>query len=674
MNFDIRLRLGSFIWRGFWAGTLLGLVEGFETIIDGFLSLYDLSIHLQFLGVCTLLLAGTGAILGGLAWTVLRLLPHRYLERISEHAAWSVFVAAQLAWITFLYGFKLLPMSGVGVLPSGGLFNPIIPGTVGLILVPIVVFAVVSVGLYRWCRRPTYQFTAMLVAALLLYWQVSYALYGMSRIAPANVLHAFSLVALVALVALLVPGIDDVRRSRDNGDPPSLGRGAVLVMLVVAPIVHHALGTAGSYSLQLLAHERTALTYRALQWMPPTFSTTPMDELSGGSCADTALEHKGERQHDDAIEGQQGALPAVRGVVFVMIDAFRADLIGARREDADGAEVELTPNLNRLSEHALWFDSVYSTAAVTRFSAASMLTGQYSDVKDIGRTEDPVPTIASPLDDADVRTIAVPVHPILRSAVGRFDVVDETLMELPDHRFAKTAPLSTERVMEQLGRIDSDERFFLFAHFYDPHWYYVPNDSFYFGPVEKDRYHAEVAFTDMWIGRLLERIEASAHGDDVAIVVVGDHGEEFWEHKYIQHVVRLYDESIRVPMLIDHPAADEPRRLSEPVSTVDVAPTLLELFGLAPDNDPAGRALLSHAQTETMPRRPIYAAAPDKHAVIHGPHKLIVNTDTGILELYNLERDPGETHNLADTDTETLQTMACHYRKHADSLAFEANF
>ncbi|MGM0558424.1 MAG: sulfatase [Myxococcota bacterium] len=665
-------RFSDLVRRGMWAGLLLGFIEAVETIVDGFLAAYGPGTHALFVMSCVLLMVGSGAILGAVCWGISLVIPRDVRERVPARVAWSVFIAGQLALVTFLYGFKLLPMWGIGVLPSGGLFNPVLPGTVGLIVVPIVVFVVASVGLYRWCRRQLHRFGLTLGVALLLYWQVSYGLYAMSRIAPADKLHALSLVMLLALVMLLVPFDTGGGEASAERGLSGWAVGLIAIGLVMAPVIHHVLGAYGSHTLRLLMHERTALSYRVLESLPATYSTDPLDGLSVAPCEGDGLEvgEQGEPGPERAAE----SVPTVRGLVFIMVDALRGDLIGARREAPDGTMVELTPNLNALAERSIWFENTYSTAAVTRLSAASMLTGRYSDVAEIGRDEDSIPTIASELARDGVRTVAVPVHPILESALGEFDLVDETLTSRPEHRFSRTARRTVDRVNHHLARLGEEDSFFVFAHFYDPHWYYVPNDRFYFGPTEHDRYHAEVASTDFWIGRLIEHIESSENGDDVAIVVVGDHGEEFWDHKYIQHVVRLYDESIRVPVIVQHPSLERSRRVTEVVSTVDVAPTILELFGLRPRVEMKGRALLADAVHERVATRPVHAAAPGKHAVIRGRYKLIVDTERGILELYDLDDDPGEHNNLADHRKELLGRLTCQYRRRADSRAFAAEF
>lgn len=625
------------------AGLLLGLTEAAETILDGFLAAYGLTTHITFAAACALLLAGTGAFIGLGLWALQRIVPRPIQDR--SHLIWSILMAGQLAWIAFLYAFKLFPLLGIAILPSAGLFNPVLPGTVGLIALTLATFAAGLWLLFRYAHTQIKRQLITLAATLLLYWQVSYALYAMSRIAPANALHALSLALLFLLVISLLAHTqwtDTILVTEKTRKRTHLI--LITTLLVLAPATHHLIGTHGSHTLRLLLHERTALTYRTLQWLPKTYST----DVSSAAATTCDTPRDATRP-----EPPTPTKPA-RGVILIMVDALRADLIGATRNNTP-----LTPNLTALAEDSLSFERAYSTAAVTRESAASMLTGRHTTVADIGKASNQIPSIAHDLNQADVRTIAIPVHPLLNRAFADFDVLDDTISDRPDHRFARTSADTVDRTIHHLSELGDEERFFLFAHFYDPHWYYVPNDRFYFGPTERDRYHAEIAHTDHHIGRLLDRLAKSPHARNLAVIIVGDHGEEFWEHKYIQHVVRLYDESVRVPLIIHHPNTATPRRIKTPVSTTDVAPTILELLGLSSQADMTGRPLLQASRTGEFDEVPVYSTAPDKKAVVHGNHKLIVDTTTGVIELYDLDADPGEAENLADREAEKVGEMLC---------------
>ncbi len=148
--------------------------------------------------------------------------------------------------------------------------------------------------------------------------------------------------------------------------------------------------------------------------------------------------------------------------------------------------------------------------------------------------------------------------------------------------------------------------FFLWVHYMDPHTPYVPAPR-YIREVSTDLlgthrmlyahlrtglgwdvgsrtladlrtlYQAAVRQTDASIGRLLETLSAAGLTDETAVIVAGDHGEEFQEHGHLAHYPKLYDELIHVPLLIDVPGADH-RRVQAPVGLDDIPPTVTALL------------------------------------------------------------------------------------------------
>ena len=119
----------------------------------------------------------------------------------------------------------------------------------------------------------------------------------------------------------------------------------------------------------------------------------------------------------------------------------------------------------------------------------------------------------------------------------------------------------------------------LWLHFFDPHAPYLvhPGLSEAFG-VETDlqRYDGEIAYTDLHVGRLLEALRASPDWNETVVVIVADHGEEFGEHGHFGHGYSLHEECVRVPLIVRVPGL-APQRVAEPVPTIDLVPTLLEL-------------------------------------------------------------------------------------------------
>jgi arylsulfatase A-like enzyme len=201
--------------------------------------------------------------------------------------------------------------------------------------------------------------------------------------------------------------------------------------------------------------------------------------------------------------------------------------------------------------------------------------------------------------------------------------------------------------------------FFLTLLTIDPHDPYSPQGDLLAAALAKDppatqhdyvrvQYRAEVAFNDRTFGQLLAHLEEEQMLDETIVVFTSDHGKEFWEHQSFQHGRTLYEEVLRVPLMIRYPGSSqfEPgRHIRRPVQTTDIAPTLLELLGLAIPGVMDGVSLLSEAEPE--PRSLFASLRLDiwrLDSLQQGPWKLISAPERNREWVYHLGRDPGEEH------------------------------
>jgi HEAT repeat protein len=155
-------------------------------------------------------------------------------------------------------------------------------------------------------------------------------------------------------------------------------------------------------------------------------------------------------------------------------------------------------------------------------------------------------------------------------------------------------------------------------------------------------------------------------------VFSADHGEEFHEHGGVYHGSSLYDEQVRVPLIVNVPGVAA-RRVATPVESVDIAPTVLGLVGLPVPHTMRGddlRDLLLLGRDELGP---VYSAVTHKKMVLRWPHKLIADLRFGLFELYDLERDPGERDNLADKQPALLASLRGEIYAWLDALAPQAD-
>lgn len=203
---------------------------------------------------------------------------------------------------------------------------------------------------------------------------------------------------------------------------------------------------------------------------------------------------------------------------------------------------------------------------------------------------------------------------------------------------------------------------FLWLHYYDPHGPYSVHAGIDVDQDDPaDRYRGEVLFVDRHLGALVHDVEQQVARDDMILVVASDHGEEFGEHGGAAHVYALYEETLRVPLLIAAPGV-APRRIDGPVSLADVAPTLVELVGAAPLTGADGVSLAGALRGEPLPQRPLLAQTVrlgrSQRAIIDGTYKLIYDSRFDTYELFDLAQDPGEQWSLTDALPDVAAALA----------------
>jgi choline-sulfatase len=357
------------------------------------------------------------------------------------------------------------------------------------------------------------------------------------------------------------------------------------------------------------------------------------------------------------------APPPARHLVLITIDTLRADRVGAY-----GDASARTPALDAIARRGVRFDRAYATAPITLPSHASIMTGLYPaghGARHNGvRMDDKVPTLAATLAAAGFTTAAfVGAFPLdKRFGVNRgFAVYDDAMPRDARGRTANERPgrAVVDGAIAWITRHLS-ERMFLWVHLFEPHAPYGDPRS---GRPVAERYAGEIAEADTQIGRLLAALGPEA--DRAIVAIAGDHGEAFGEHGEVSHSIFVYDTTLRVPFAIAGPRVPA-RVVDAPVSLIDLAPTALALLGVAPF-DADGVDLLAAG---TLPARELYAEsyAPmldfgwsPLRTVRAGRLKYIAAPRE---ELYDVERDPGETADLAKTDSASAATLRSHVSRY----------
>jgi len=148
---------------------------------------------------------------------------------------------------------------------------------------------------------------------------------------------------------------------------------------------------------------------------------------------------------------------------------------------------------------------------------------------------------------------------------------------------------------------------------------------------------------------LFEGLEARL-GGEALVILTSDHGEEFFEHGGFEHGHTMYNELLRVPLIVWGPGVAAGREPA-PVSVADITPTVLDAVGIERPGTMFGLSLWpALTKRRTIGKRPLLAEStmygPEQKSLILWPHKLVVGPEEGRRALFDIEADPGETRDL----------------------------
>ena len=405
-------------------------------------------------------------------------------------------------------------------------------------------------------------------------------------------------------------------------------------------------------------------------------------------------------------------------VLIYTIDTLRAD-----HASAYGYSRDTTPFLKRFGATGVVFDDCQAQAPWTKPSIASLMTSLYAFTHGIISNSDTIPagsaTLAAQLRKARYTTASIVSTPFVGKATGLergFDYLLEypvVLRQVDKRTDAGTDSAALNRVVFPWLDRHRSEPFFLYAHATDPHAPYDPPrpfDAKFANPAEdtifkrdyerfhshheyggaavlnramcvkagvnpdafirraKDRYDDEILHNDRNFELLIGKLKELGVLDNTLIIVLSDHGEEFWDHGWTGHGQSVYNELTHCMLTMWNPALlGALRRVPEPVQLIDVMPTILDLFGLPAPPVVEGQSLLPLIRNQPFRRRSLvisskFAAvkpqglvpenSTDSFAIIDGRWKFIYRKQAakaGIkkVELYDRIHDRAEQHDVA---------------------------
>jgi len=403
----------------------------------------------------------------------------------------------------------------------------------------------------------------------------------------------------------------------------------------------------------------------------------------------------------ETVRDRQPARRTTPNVLVLLVDALRADRLGCY-----GASPSPSPVLDGLAREGLLFEEVVSQSAWTMPSVASLFTGLHPRshglvgasryTGDAGRDgtqydsdpsylPDSLSTLAARAQLAGITTVGVSANPL----VSRGTNLARGFETFVESGFQGRSP--TWRRAEEVNGVFLDwlrkngrHRFLAYLHYMDVHDPYTPPEAYRppapdnirsrvaRGDVEhiakeiqsgsgaslttgelaylRALYDAQIRYWDAQLAVLLEGLSAAAARDTTVLVVTSDHGEEFLEHGRLRHGAHLYEEQIRVPLVVSGPTVGR-GRVPEQAQGIDFYPTVAGLLGLeAPRELPGQNIIADHAGrpavSETHGGVDPDGAATSLVSLRTPGWKLIYHRASGSFELYDLASDPGEQQNV----------------------------
>ncbi len=373
-----------------------------------------------------------------------------------------------------------------------------------------------------------------------------------------------------------------------------------------------------------------------------------------------------------------GAAPVRRGVLLFSFDAAAASHFGAY-----GYPRGTTPETDRLARDGIVFRNYFAAAPYTRASFASLYTSKYPLFHNVVRPGDVIdpkdPTLAETMRAAGFSTGAIVTNGFLSRAQGYARGFDLYVNYQTPRGAADYWDLLQE--VRRFLSESSHRSFFLLVHVLLPHNPYSPPARYREGlmtarsesrlkgtelveidsgaralePGDRQRlidlYDANLRYGDFLLGEVLNALRSAGRFDSTDIVVTSDHGEAFGEHDRFLHSSTVYDEMIRIPLIL-HPARS---RVLDPDreaigDNVDLFPTIADLEKIpVPPGHLQGQSLLNRAHAGRKRYVLSYSTQLESVALRSRDEKYIRHR-SGKEEYFDLSRDPGEKANLAPLD------------------------
>jgi len=394
------------------------------------------------------------------------------------------------------------------------------------------------------------------------------------------------------------------------------------------------------------------------------------------------------------------ATPALGGtnVLVIFVDTLRADRLGVMGYQRDGKS--LTPRIDAFAKSSVLFTKAFAQAPNTPRSVPSFLSSRYPSQLKVDKMKKSYPQVSDEADflfealaPAGFTTVGQSSHfyfcdkkkypdtcsdVTVNANVGQgatlWDNTGALSISGSNHDIAGPRILAKSIAkLDELAK--SNSKFAMMVHLFEPHSTYMTHEGFAITErgteALKQKYDYEIAVTDAQVGKLLDALDANGLSKTTTVVLMSDHGEAFGVHTFAGesmffHGQTLYRELIHVPLIFRVPGV-EAKTANDVVELIDLAPTIAGLFGVTPPASWRGRSLVPALTGKALPPKPAFGELlpepkwdHDAKSMISadGKRHVFYRISDSRWEIYDLEKDPDERKNIADSDPDAEKLKA----------------
>jgi len=373
-------------------------------------------------------------------------------------------------------------------------------------------------------------------------------------------------------------------------------------------------------------------------------------------------------------------------VMIIVLDAG-----GAKHFPMYGYYRNTTPNIQNLSKDSIQFQRAYTQAVYTLASTATLMSGldpfRHQVIYRKSALSNQTYTLAERFRDSGYSTGTFVSNGNASSIFGMTQGFQEVREVFREKNYSGWGSDITNGFTQWLQTLKPGRPFFAYMHYREPHAPFNPPESFknhftnpnYMGyrdasyemrrkinmgevsatPADREyieaTYDENLRYGDYEVGRVIKKLKEMKLYDNTILIVTADHGEAFWEHNFQGHNSQLYEESVHIPFILKLTSRTNlhKNKINNPVRTLDVYPTLVDLLQLSRRNwDVDGHSFIPYLVSDKLESVPVFTQtiAEQAYSWMEGNFKYIYHRHTNTEELYNLKTDPGERTNLINTD------------------------